>query len=1148
MTSRHATPLTSDDAGLRAQGAVWRAGGPWLVLLAGLAFTAFLTVQLWREVQAKDQARFETEIRRATGNIQNRLETYASMLRGGVGLFSATDDQVSRQEFRNYVASLELPTKYPGIQGIGFAERVTTDRREAFEQRAIEAGVITDKGPFHVWPDQGQSEFYSIIYLEPLDRRNLAAIGYDMFSEPVRREAMERARDTGAPAASGKVTLVQEIDPRHQQAGFLIYMPFYGWRDTPQTVEERRAAIQGFVYSPFRADDLLRGTLGHGGRPMVDFEVYDGDRVDAAQLLHRSANDMPQRAQHRLAGSASIEVAGRTWTLRFVPTPQFFVSSDYNSVPVTAFIGVIFSFALFGFSLAQVGARRSAELRRRLAQDESQKRQQTEEILLREKNFTDAVVNSLPGMFYVVDADGRYLRWNATLERVTGYTHDQVATMRPQDFFRPQHHPLLESRIREVFERGFAKMEAPLLTADGREIPHLFTGVRAMLNGRECLVGLALDITELHRAQENNARLAAIVKNSNDAIISKTLDGIITSFNPAAERLYGYTAQEAIGKPISIIIPPERAGEMESILQRLRRGEHIAHYETVRMRKDGSRVHVSVTISPTILADGTLVGASSTARDITERKQAQEALAQSKQRLELAKRAGKIGSYEWDLKSNRIVWSAMEEELYGLPAGSFGGTYEEWVRLIHPQDRAAVERAVRNALQGCAELLIEFRINRPDGSVRWLLGQGSVICDEQGRAARLIGVNIDITDRKQAEIDLAHHRNHLEELVAERTAELEQTHQRLRMSERMAALGTLSAGLGHDMGNLLLPMRLRLDAMEARGASPELREDIQAIRKCAEYLQRLVNGLRLFALDPQDAQASNQSTNLHEWWEDVKPFLHNAVPRHVRLEHQFSPDLPLLKIPRHLLTQVLFNLVQNAGDALCNRDSGQVRIWAQPANGGSMVRVGVSDDGPGMPPHVVQRCMEPFFTTKVRGLSTGLGLALVHGIVHKAGGQVGIQSEIGVGTTFTLVLPSAPSMPRIRSHGRPVAVVSLADERLQAYVTSVLQTMAFEVRSLASPNGHNADLWITDARRDLESDVPEFLAANPRRRVLIFGQPPGSLPPAGVVAVDASPRPAVIREALLQIARDLQEQPAVTVEAATERGAHANAAVDAAGR
>lgn len=204
-------------------------------------------------VEGRDHARFEGVVQSTCDRIENRLEIYTALLLSTRAMLDARDGAIDAAHFRTYVKELDLRRTYPGIQGIGFTRKLPQDR--AGFVREVETSGVPG---FRVWPDHPGDEHHAVVLLEPLDQRNQAAIGFDMSSEPVRREAMLKARDTGSAVASGPVTLVQEIDD-DKQVGFLIYVPIYRGGGVPSSVEARREALLGFVYSPFRSDDLLRG-------------------------------------------------------------------------------------------------------------------------------------------------------------------------------------------------------------------------------------------------------------------------------------------------------------------------------------------------------------------------------------------------------------------------------------------------------------------------------------------------------------------------------------------------------------------------------------------------------------------------------------------------------------------------------------------------------------------------------------------------------------------------------------------------------------------------------------------------------------------------------------------------------------------------
>lgn len=245
--------------------------------------------------------------------------------------------------------------------------------------------------------------------------------------------------------------------------------------------------------------------------------------------------------------------------------------------------------------------------------------------------------------------------------------------------------------------------------------------------------------------------LSAIVESSQDAIIGKTLDGIITSWNPAAERMYGYTAAEAIGQPITLICPSDQADEIPKILARLKRGERIEHYETVRRRKDGRLLHVSLTISPIRDPSGRIIGASKIARDITERKEAELERLVSERRMRLALEAGRMGAWDWNMDTGQVVWSPNMEVIHGLTPGSFGGRFEDVVATIHPDDRDRVLQALQAAIDHGADYHVEYRNVRPDGSIQWLEARGQIVSMARGRPNRMSGICADVVERKQTE-------------------------------------------------------------------------------------------------------------------------------------------------------------------------------------------------------------------------------------------------------------------------------------------------------------------------------------------------------------------------------------------------------------
>jgi PAS domain S-box-containing protein len=269
------------------------------------------------------------------------------------------------------------------------------------------------------------------------------------------------------------------------------------------------------------------------------------------------------------------------------------------------------------------------------------------------------------------------------------------------------------------------------------------------------ILAMVEDITQEKKAEEARFRHAAVFESSDDAIASGTLDGIILSWNTGAQKIYGYTEAEAIGKPISMLVPPEIVNEENKILEAVRAGGRIEHFETLRVTKTGKRINVSLIISPIKDSTGRVVGCSGIARDITERKLAEEALRASEERLRLAQQAARIGTFEWNIQTGANTWTPELEAIYGLPPGGFGGTQTAFENLVYPDDRAGVVALNEQALKTGQPTTGEWRVVWADGSIHWIAGRWQVFMNESGEPSRMVGINIDITDRKRAEQELS---------------------------------------------------------------------------------------------------------------------------------------------------------------------------------------------------------------------------------------------------------------------------------------------------------------------------------------------------------------------------------------------------------
>jgi PAS domain S-box-containing protein len=259
-----------------------------------------------------------------------------------------------------------------------------------------------------------------------------------------------------------------------------------------------------------------------------------------------------------------------------------------------------------------------------------------------------------------------------------------------------------------------------------------------------------------HRPFDDAATLyTSLARTAYDAIVTTGGDGVILQWNCGAERLCGYPAAEAVGRPVGMLLPPERAAEWHSLAERIARGESPDPFETVWTRKDGSPVDVSVSVSGVQDGRGTLIGLTAIARDITGYKRAERKLGHVLEQLAEAQALARVGSWEWDTRSDRVLWSEELYRLSGVDPARFPATYEGVLELIHPDDRDRLRAVVDRAYREGTPYVCEHRVVRPDGTVRWWQSRGAVLSDEAGRPIKLFGTGQDITERKRAEEALA---------------------------------------------------------------------------------------------------------------------------------------------------------------------------------------------------------------------------------------------------------------------------------------------------------------------------------------------------------------------------------------------------------
>ncbi|MFG0287820.1 MAG: CHASE domain-containing protein [Rhodopirellula sp. JB044] len=368
----------------RAMIALRRRGVAWGILGLSLVLTAVVWHQTDRNIERRNRDRFAYRIAEIETGIEERMLEYEQVLRDGCAFWNASE-HVSRQEWHDYVEAAEIHEHFPGIQAFAFAEVIARDEL----QRHIDS-VRSEGYPGYQVYQQTERDFYtSIIYIEPFDWRNQRAFGYDMYSEPVRREAMQRAARTGRPAISGKITLLQETD-EDVQAGVLCYLPVYAKAANIATPMQREEALVGWVYAAFRVDDLMRGIVGSDVSD-VSFRISDAAVDSELQRIYSSGRDESSQSHNGYHHRNALTISGRDWIVDFTANPSFFDVADNNIRAIVLICGLIVDLLLFRFVLC-IGKQREAavELARQMTVDLKESESRTRSIL---KNASDAILS-----------------------------------------------------------------------------------------------------------------------------------------------------------------------------------------------------------------------------------------------------------------------------------------------------------------------------------------------------------------------------------------------------------------------------------------------------------------------------------------------------------------------------------------------------------------------------------------------------------------------------------------------------------------------------------------------------------------------------------------------------------------------------------
>jgi len=841
---------------------------PWGVLAAFLLLTYLLRVQTAHDVRRDMQNEFDARARETISLVQQRMLSYEKVLYGVRGLF-ATSPDVSRNEFRAYFNALNLTDTHPGIQGLGFSQIVPAAQKDKHI-----AAIRREGFPQYTIRPEGVRDLYtSVIYIEPFSKENMPVFGYDLYSDlahPIngdpnvgaRHNAMNLARDSGKAVISSKVKLLADIrNNGYVQAGFLMYLPVYKNGAALDTLDERRANIIGWVYFPFRMDDLMAGILG-GVAHDVDVEVHDGETVSEKSVMYDPDFSSVQAGRESLFHTTErIEISGHSWTVTVRSLESFEMRMDNGESQFISYSGSGASvlLALLAWLLVY-GRTRALRDAGAIARSE-----------IRLSTIIDTALDAVVQM----DSRGRITGWNTRAEAIFGWSRNAaIGSLLHETIIPPAHREAHINGLSGFLKTGAGsvlntRLEITAMHRDGHEFPIELSVTEIKIGDQYLFTSFIRDITERKRAEEalrmSEQRFRDVSDAAGEYLWEIDTDMVYTYVSNRSAEIKGHAPEELIGHTPMEFMPIEDISIFVNAVNRAIANRSTFKLQHKNIAKIGVTLWEEVTGLPILDASGNVIGLRGTGLNITQRKQTEDEL--------------RLASMVYENSSEAMVVTNAENHIIAVNP-SFekltGYTMEEVLGkdpkvLSSGRQDHAFYRAMWNELESVGHWHGELWDKRKNGEIYPKSLSINTIRNEQGEVHRYVALFSDITKKKESE-ELIWRQANFDTLTGlpnrrmfhdRMDMEIKKAHRNgLQMALLLLDLDhfkEINDTLGHDMGdNLLKEAASRLSACVresdtvARLGGDEFAiilgelEDIASIERIArDILQKLAEPFRL---------------------------------------------------------------------------------------------------------------------------------------------------------------------------------------------------------------------------------------------------------------------------------------------------------------